>query len=312
LAHDVSTTALEAKATYFKDARADRELTLTRENVEITGQLADLARVREEAGVGTILDVNLADSELLQLELAFRAATVSRSAVRTELTILLGLPLPPEGLQLSDPLPDPPRWTLQEERLIELARTHRLDVQAAANAVRAAEARAAEERRKALRMVEVGGIRDAEDRSGPALSIELPLFDQNRAQIARAEAQAEQAKKTREALLQELTQETRLAYERARAAWTNARFYQEKVLPLRQGNLALSREAYQYGRASFLAVLEAERKLLDARAGYLEALQNSSVALVDLERVTGQPITTILAAATRETPASLSPQQETP
>lgn len=302
LAHEVNIIALDAKATYFKAARADRELALTRENVEITKQLADLARVREEAGVGTILDVNLADSELLQLELAFRAATVSRIAVRTELTKLLGLPLPPEDLHLSDSLPDPPQWTLHEERLIELARAHRLDLQAATNAVRAAEARTAEERRKALRVIEVGGVRDAEDRSGLALSIELPLFDQNQAQVAVAEAQAEQAKKTHDALVLELTQETRLTYERAHAAWANTRFYQEKVLPLREGNLALSREAYRYGRASFLAVLEAERKLLDARAGYLEALQNSSTALVDLERVTGQPIANILATATRKTP----------
>ena len=295
LAREVSTTALEAKATYYKAVRTDREIEVIQGNVEITKQLVDLAKVREEAGVRSLVDVQLAESELLQMELALRVATVARFEVRTELTKLLGLPMPPDLLQLTDPLPDPPQWTVAPERLIALARSHRLDVQAAQNAVRATEARVEEEKRKAVRVVEIGGIRDAEDRTGPTLNVELPLFDQNQAQIAKASYLAQQANKHLEALVQELTQDTRVTYERARNAWETTRFYQQKLLPLREGSLELSREAYRYGRASFLQVLEAERKLLEARAGYLEALQNSSTALVELERVTGQSVTQIVA-----------------
>lgn len=296
LAREVSATALEAKAAYYKTVRTDREIEVIQGNVDITRQLVDLAKVREEAGVGSLIDVQLAESELLQMELALRAATVAHFEARTELTKLLGLLVPPDQLQLIDQLPDPPQWTLAPERLIELARSSRLDVQAAQNAVLAAEARVAEEKRKALRVVEVGGVRDAEDRTGPMLSVELPLFDQNQAQIAKASYLAQQASKQLEALVQELTQDTRVTYERARNAWETTRFYQHQLLPLREGSLALSREAYRYGRASFLQVLEAERKLLEARAGYLEALQNSSTALVELERVTSQPVSQIVAA----------------
>ena len=194
-----------------------------------------------------------------------------------------------------------------------VARSHRLDVQAAQNAVRAAEARVEEEKRKALRVVDIGGIRDAEDRTGPILSVELPLFDQNQAQIAKAAYLAQQASKQLEALVQELTQDTRVTYERARNAWENTQFYQQQLLPLRQGSLELSREAYRYGRASILQVLDAERRLLEARAGYLEALQTSSTALVDLERVTGQPAAQILSATQQQTPPfPATPADRTP
>jgi len=295
LAREVSATALEAKAAYYKAVRTDREIEVIQGNVEITKQLVDLAKVREEAGVGSLVDVQLSESELLQMELALRVATIARFEARTELTKLLGLPVPPDQLQLTEPLPDPPQWTIAPEQLITLARSHRLDVQAAQNAVQVAEARVEEEKREAVRVVDIGGIRDAEDRTGPTLSVELPLFDQNQAQIAKATYLAQQANKNLEALVQELTQDTRVTYARAHNAWETTRFYQQQLLPLREGSLELSREAYRYGRASFLQVLEAERKLLEARAGYLEALQNSSTALVELERVTGQPVAQILA-----------------
>jgi cobalt-zinc-cadmium efflux system outer membrane protein len=294
LAREVSVTALEAKAAYYKAVRTDREIEVIQGNLDITKQLVDLAKIREEAGVGSLMDVQLSESELLQMELALRAATVARFEAHTELTKLLGLSVPPDQLQLIDPLPDPPQWTVAPERLIALARSSRLDVQAAQHVVRAAEARVEEEKRNAVRVVDVGGIRDAEDRTGPTLNVELPLFDQNQAQIAKASYLAQQANKNLEALVQELTQDTRVMYERARNAWENTRFYQHQLLPLREGSLELSREAYRYGRASFLQVLEAERKLLEARAGYLEALQNSSTALVELERVTGQPVSQIV------------------
>jgi cobalt-zinc-cadmium efflux system outer membrane protein len=300
LAREVSVTALEAKAAYYRAVRADQEVELTQGNVAITKQLVDLAKVREEAGVGSLVDVNLAESEFLQTELSLRAATIARFETRTELSKLLGLSFPPAQLQLADPLPDPPQWIVEPEQLIEVARGSRLDLQAAKNAVLAAEARVEEERRKAVQVVDIGGIRDAEDRTGSTLSVEVPLFDQNQAQITKAVYLLQQASKQREALVQELTQDTRATYARARNAWETTRFYQQQLLPLREGSLELSREAYRYGRASVLQVLDAERRLLEARAGYLEALQTSSTALVDLERVTGQPATQIMTTAQQQ------------
>ena len=77
LAWEVSTTALEAKAAYYKAVRTDREIEVIQGNVDITKQLVDLAKIREEAGVGSLVDVQLSESELLQMELALRTATIA-------------------------------------------------------------------------------------------------------------------------------------------------------------------------------------------------------------------------------------------
>jgi outer membrane protein TolC len=68
-------------------------------------------------------------------------------------------------------------------------------------------------------------------------------------------------------------------------------------LPLRTTSLELSRRAYQAGRTTLLSVLESQRALLAARAGYIDSLQASADAVVELEKATGQPLARILEAA---------------
>jgi outer membrane protein, heavy metal efflux system len=313
LSREVSTAILAAKTAYVQALKADREQVLIQENVQIAQQLADLAVTREEAGVGSIVDINLARSELLKAELSRKAAALSRLEARAALAKLLGLTTPPEDLQLIDALPDPPQWTLEPERLLALARASRFDLKAAEQAVHAAEAHVQLEHRKFLPSLEVGGVRDAEDRTGPSVEFVLPLFDQNQARVARAIYQYQQAEKMLDALLRELPQDTRLAYERARTAWETSHFYRDQLLPLRETSLNISREAYEAGRASFLQVLEAERTLLETRAGYVATLQNSAAAVVELERVTGQPVSTIFSDLSSGLPAnSASPSPGTP
>jgi cobalt-zinc-cadmium efflux system outer membrane protein len=129
---------------------------------------------------------------------------------------------------------------------------------------------------------------------GPSIGMELPIFDQNQAQIARAEFVFQQARKLLDALKRQVTQEARIVFERARIACDVAGDYKDRVLPLRQTNLDLSREAYQAGKLSFLSVLEAQRTLLEARSKYVDTLRDAALTNTDVERVTGRPLSAIL------------------
>ncbi len=124
---------------------------------------------------------------------------------------------------------------------------------------------------------------------GPSLGIELPLFDQNQAQIARARYAYEQAIKNLDALERVVTQEVRSAVDRAVTAWRMAQMYRDRSVPLAKRNLALSREAFEAGQASFLTVLEAQRFYLESRRGYIDAARAAAVAIPELERVIGLP-----------------------
>jgi len=124
---------------------------------------------------------------------------------------------------------------------------------------------------------------------GPSLGIEIPIFDQNQAQIAKAQYKLLQATKTLDALDRAVTQEVRSAADRTSTAWRLMQMYRDQSIPLAQGNLDLSREAYRAGRASFLSVLEAQRLFLQARRAYVDAAQSAATMIPQLERTIGLP-----------------------
>ncbi len=93
-----------------------------------------------------------------------------------------------------------------------------------------------------------------------------------------------------------IIQEARRAHKRAETLWSLTRFYENRVLPQEQQSLELARDAYRLGETSFLSVLEAQKSFLAAREQHLETLRASANTLVDLEQVTGQPLSGIAPA----------------
>jgi outer membrane protein TolC len=141
--------------------------------------------------------------------------------------------------------------------------------------------------------------------TGPTLSMELPLFDQNQAQVARAAFELLQANYLKDAIDREIVQESWAAHARAKAAFENAVFMRDELLPLRENGLRLAREAYRVGSTTLLTVLDAQRRLLEARGGYVDVQAAAGLARIDLERIAGQPF------AAFSTP-SAQPQSEIP
>jgi len=166
------------------------------------------------------------------------------------------------------------------------------------------EARLEEQRQRVFPRVEVGVELERGERRGaqegptdfimgPGVSLDLPIFDQNQAQIAKSRFEHVQAEKQLDALTREITQETLLAVERVKIAMETDRFYQAEVLPLRESSLELAREAYQAGKLSIPVVLVAQRVLLTSRAAAVEAQEKSALALIDLEKVIGHSVANV-------------------
>ncbi len=324
-----------AKTAYFETVAASQATALAIGNQGIAQRLLDAALARQEAGAGSLLDVNLARSELTEAEITVQTAQREAYAGKIALATLLGLTMSPDELDLIEALPDPPSWQLAEERLQDLATQHRLDLKAALQAAEAAQAEWALQKRSVFRNLEVGVSFERGERRaqtdldyfsdtvfnsissgaltppslqrrkskhtdfiiGPSIDLELPIFDQNQAQIAKAEYKYRQALKTLDGLLRTLTQQARAASNRATTSWDIVRSYRDRLLPQRQDNLNLSREAYRLGKTSFLSVLEAQRGYLAVRREYIGSLLDGARSLIALEQVTGQPLSKILEAA---------------
>ena len=337
LAREASLLSLDARVAYWRAVRNDRERELACENLALTQRLIDVAISRRDAGAGSDVDVNLARSQHIDVELKLRNASLAAIEAHAALAKSLGLTTPPKEIVLVDALVEPGTWTLTPEAVIAAAMENRLDVQATKRAIAAANARVAYEKSRYLRSFELGlsaersarnsrGDRDWLEETaftsaqsgqltppnlqprdkqstdwvvGPEIGVELPIFDQNQAQIARSEYVHRQGVKLLDALERELTQDAYVALERAQAAAENAHFYKESALPLREQGLTLAQGAYTAGRTTLLSVQEAQRLLLAARFGYVEAITNHVLAIVELERVAGLPHTKLVATSAR-------------
>jgi cobalt-zinc-cadmium efflux system outer membrane protein len=329
LARRAASLAAEAKAAYFQAVGAQERHAIGQQNLGVAKTLLDLAQARQQAGAATELDTNLSRSSVLQAELAVESDRLAAADRRRTLATLLGLTSNADSLVLLDPLPEVPTTLPDVEHLVEVAMSSRLDLRAAEQTVAAAEAELLKQYRRVFPRVDVGlelergerkaqGGRDVladtarasianggltapeiQPRSarrrhtdliiGPSLNLELPFFDQNQAQIAKARFAYEQADKTLEALERSVSQEVRGAVDKLQTAWKVAQVYRDRSIPLAQSNLDLSRDAYQAGRASFLTVLEAQRVFLDSRARYIDAAQTAASAIPELERTVGLP-----------------------
>ena len=337
LARTAASLAAEAKDGYYAAVGADERFRIAQENLDIAGNLLELAIARQKAGAANELDVNLSRSIALDAQIEVERARLAAAEARRELATLLGLNTDANLLALTDPLPNEFPETPDANSLVEVAKVWRLDLRTADRAVSAAQARLEQQYRSVFPVIELGlGMERSERRRsggrdvladtvrssiagggltapeiqprserqsekgqdviiGPSVGIELPIFDQNQAQIAKAQYALQQARKTLDALDRAVTQQVRGAVDRALTAWRLRRMYRDQSIPLAQSNLDLSREAYRAGRASFLSVLEAQRFFLETRRGYVEASQSAATMIPELERTIGLPFDRFLA-----------------
>ncbi|MFQ5412525.1 MAG: TolC family protein, partial [Phycisphaerae bacterium] len=135
---------------------------------------------------------------------------------------------------------------------------------------------------------------------GPSIGLELPIFDQNQAQIAKARFAYERAMKALEALDLAATQQIRGAVDRARTSWRIIRLYRDHTLPLAKDNLDLSRKSYQAGKTSFLSVIEAQRFFLDSRKRFVAASRDAAVTIPEMERSIGLPFDRLMSTPSME------------
>lgn len=129
---------------------------------------------------------------------------------------------------------------------------------------------------------------------GPALTVTLPIFDQNQAQIAKAEYEYQQTLKQLDAIERAVVQEARQAADQAETAWKIARYYEAQVVPQALQALELSDTSYRAGKTSIVTVLEAQRTLLATRRSSVNAARDAAQAIADLERATGRPLSVLL------------------
>ena len=282
----------ETRKAYYVAVAAEELHGVARDNAALARRSFEAVKNLHEAGAADAFDENLARGPLLTAQLAIRTARIEAANAKRDLARMLSVERPVEDLQLTDPLPTLATTEFDPEALVQRALVSRLDLRAIDTAIKALNARAVLERRRAWGDVGAGVTVERPSGSGdplvgPAFSLTLPIFDQNQAQVARAEFQLEQMVKLQESARVAVSQNVRSSADRAITASSNLAFYSEELLPQAQRSLGLAQESYAAGQTPLLALIEVQRQLVEARRGHVALRLEASTSSADLERVVG-------------------------
>jgi cobalt-zinc-cadmium efflux system outer membrane protein len=119
------------------------------------------------------------------------------------------------------------------------------------------------------------------------LSIPIPVFDRNQGNLQEALSRTEKARDELRAL--QIQQSTLLAtaYERYRATQEEIDTIRTDILPGARSAYDAAVKGFEYGKFSFLDVLDAQRTFFQARSQYLAALLRGHQAMAEIERLIG-------------------------
>jgi cobalt-zinc-cadmium efflux system outer membrane protein len=292
VAHRALETAAEAEKS-FVAALARAELVAYRRTVvQAAEAAAELARRQFDAGNVSDLDRAIERSAYDQATLDLVREEIELVDARERVNRLLGLSGETTAWRFAETLPGLPPSEPQLADLEPFAMRQRLDV-AVATRTAALLGKAVDLARSTRFVGRLDvGVDAHQDPDGPRvlgpnLVIELPIFDQRQAVIARLEAQRRQQARRVSAIEIDARSEVRLADARLRAARQTVMHYQDELVP---GRKRISEDALLHYNGMFLSLfqlLAAKQGEVDARRGQIEALRDYWIARAELARALG-------------------------
>ena len=255
-------------------------------------KIAELTGRRVRTGDAGALDLTLARWEARAAEEQAARQVREAESAGQRLVFLLGLGAGARSITAAvDAIP--PATPPAREDLVETALAARPDLRAAELAVQAAVRRAGWQRSRILALAPAlssKGVGDHGVRSGPGLSLDLPLFHRNQGAISRADAEVEQASLQYLAARDQVEMEVGLARVQLEQARESLERIRSEILPAAREAAGLAEKAYRAGQESYLYTLEASRRIQDALWQEAGAAVEVRRAAARLERGVGRKV----------------------
>ena len=296
VAADLWVVVTEVRTAYYEALAAAQRLALQQTLAENADAAADFASRQERAG--TLSELALANEQASYTQVRLDLVRAERDAVsaREKLVRALGLWADPHRIKLPATLPMPPRLDPDVDRMEQLAIAQRLDLRAAEQeAVLFERTVKMAKGMRFLTGLSIGGDAHREPEGGykvigPSISLELPIFDQGQARIAKLVAETRRARRHAEALAVEIRSEVRERANRLLASRSLADYLRSTVIPLRERTVSLSQQQYNAMFIGLPQLLMAKQAEAGAWREYLECVRDYWVARAELERATGGPL----------------------
>jgi outer membrane protein, heavy metal efflux system len=277
----------------FVSAQASAELVAFRRTaVETAAAAAELSQRQLEAGNVSELDQATQAAAYEQARLDLARDEMQLLVERERVNRLLGFWGDTTSWRFAETLPPLPELEVKLDHLEALALQQRLDVAVARRQV-ALLSKAVDLARttRLFGRIDVGVDMHRDPNGplllGPNLIIELPIFDQRQAVIARLEAQRREQERKLSAISIGARSEVRLAEVRLRVGRQTVLHYRDVLLPLRKRVADQTLLHYNGMFLGMYQLLTAKQGEMDARRGYLEALRDYWSARAELARAVG-------------------------
>ncbi len=286
--------ALMASLLFDDSFVAHRALAINAEHLELLRALKKSAEAQYVVGRASQADPLQAEVQLGELMRERLTLETQRNTLRAQLNALLHrapqLPLPPPPESLAFPEADPMESTsLQEEALRQ-----RPELEALRARVGGREAAVRLAQREYLPDFELMGSynsmwMDPQHRLMVGVGLNIPFFQlgKRKAAVQEAEADLRGMRRDEARLVDAIRAEVDQARERLMEARGVATLERERILPAARDQVAAARAGFTTGRNSFLAVIEAERSLRNARLRVAEALADVQRRQAELDRAVG-------------------------
>jgi len=297
------------KSAYFEVVAAREARAVAEQNIALARSV--LAGVQRQVGVGvaTKTDEGLARAALLNAELAYRRQSQAEEIGKQRLAGLLSLNMDMREVALTDALPGVAALDGLDPSLVIQGQQLRLDVRSATLALESADARVRLERSRTIPEAAVGVATERPESGsstdflgGVTGTVELPIFDQNQAQVSRAEYRRDALAKELEALAAEVAAQVRAALDRANAARDVSLFVERDVLPQAEASAMLAQRAYELGDTTVLGLLGTQHRVLQARQDVVDARLELARAQLEVERSVGSPLSVLRRMASAPPP----------
>jgi cobalt-zinc-cadmium efflux system outer membrane protein len=281
-------------AGYYAVQVAQERQQLARALIELARRSVDVAARRVAAGKISPIDETRARLAAVDASTELNQASGELAIARTTLAALIGQAADSIALAAShaDQLPEVKPLALMLGAVDDAAPVQRARGQLAAQVAQTAVERAA---RIPDLTVTVGSQRD----DGPGrrqavlgLSIPLPLFNRNQGGIAAALRRTDQAQEELAAARVAAASGLANAHTRYEVARSESMLLARDVLPNASAAYALTLKGFEYGKFSFLEVLDAQRTLFQSQVRHWNALREGWRAYAEIERLSGAADTT--------------------
>ncbi len=286
--------AAAVRADYYHYIGADQVAQMRAAIAEAADTSAELARRFRTAGNISALQLAREEAAATVARTQAARARAERSATRMALAERLGLAGRTNRWRTMQHLPLPPADEPAVDELLTLARQQRHDLASARAALEAGEHELALTRgTRLLGEIEFGFEREHEEgerRSGPHLSLQLPLFQQGQASVARAQSRNELAHERVALLDLTLERQVRSGHARLISQREIIDAYRSALIPQRQTIVAGEQQRYNFMLIGAFELIAAKQQEYDTYQGYLEAIRDYWLARNELARSIGGPL----------------------